>query len=204
MSKYFIYLDVLILVGGLEHFSFFHILGIIIPIDENFSEGLKAPTRIDFPNRPNRCSTLSWCETAKLSTLVKWLEGGWPTAMLIDLQLTYWDAHPIYKTRSLPTNILRMVASSLHHQIGIIEAPLNNGINRDKPSFSTGAGFRNILQPSTGYQDIPFQFNHLSTRFNEMSEQLLSWVAAISFSWDGRLGPWFRRWFHSFLLFLIV
>ena len=33
------------LVGGLEHFLFFHILGIIIPIDYYFSEGLKPPTR---------------------------------------------------------------------------------------------------------------------------------------------------------------
>ena len=33
------------LVGGLEHFLFFHILGIIIPIDY-FSEGLKPPTRV--------------------------------------------------------------------------------------------------------------------------------------------------------------
>jgi len=34
------------LVGGLEHFFFFHVLGIIIPIDELiFSEGLKPPTR---------------------------------------------------------------------------------------------------------------------------------------------------------------
>ena len=32
------------LVGGLEHFIFFHILGIIILIDEYFSEGLKPPT----------------------------------------------------------------------------------------------------------------------------------------------------------------
>ena len=32
------------LVGGLEHFLFFHILGIIIPTDSYFSEGLKPPT----------------------------------------------------------------------------------------------------------------------------------------------------------------
>ena len=32
------------LVGGLEHFLFFHILGIIIPADEYFSEGLEPPT----------------------------------------------------------------------------------------------------------------------------------------------------------------
>ena len=32
------------LVGGLEHFLFPHILGIIIPIDSYFSEGLKPPT----------------------------------------------------------------------------------------------------------------------------------------------------------------
>jgi hypothetical protein len=37
----------LLLVGGLEHFLFFHILGIIIPTDySNFSEGLKPPTRL--------------------------------------------------------------------------------------------------------------------------------------------------------------
>ena len=35
---------VYILVGGLEHFLFSHILGIIIPID-HFSEGFKPPTR---------------------------------------------------------------------------------------------------------------------------------------------------------------
>ena len=32
------------LVSGLEHLLFFHILGIIIPIDKYFSEGLKPPT----------------------------------------------------------------------------------------------------------------------------------------------------------------
>ena len=32
------------LVGGLEHFLFSHILGIIIPIDKYFSEGFKPPT----------------------------------------------------------------------------------------------------------------------------------------------------------------
>jgi len=31
------------LVGGLEHFLFFHILGIVIPTDTYFSEGLKPP-----------------------------------------------------------------------------------------------------------------------------------------------------------------
>ena len=36
------------LVGGLEHFFFFHILGIIIPTDQYFSEGLKPPTRAIF------------------------------------------------------------------------------------------------------------------------------------------------------------
>ena len=35
-----------VLVGGLEHFLFFHILGIIIPTDSYFSEGLKPPTRL--------------------------------------------------------------------------------------------------------------------------------------------------------------
>ena len=35
-----------LLVGGLEHFLFFHILKIIIPIDEYFSEGMKPPTRL--------------------------------------------------------------------------------------------------------------------------------------------------------------
>ena len=38
-------LDDLHLVGGLEHFLFSHILGIIIPTDEYISEGLKPPTR---------------------------------------------------------------------------------------------------------------------------------------------------------------
>ena len=35
-----------ILLGGLEHFLFFHILGIILPTDYYFSEGLKPPTSI--------------------------------------------------------------------------------------------------------------------------------------------------------------
>ena len=35
------------LVGGLEHFLFSHILGIVTPTDEYFSEGLKPPTSID-------------------------------------------------------------------------------------------------------------------------------------------------------------
>ena len=34
------------LVGGLEHSLFFHILGTIIPTDEYFSEGFKPPTRM--------------------------------------------------------------------------------------------------------------------------------------------------------------
>ena len=36
------------LVGGLEHSLCFHILGIIIPIDSYFSEGLKPPTSMSF------------------------------------------------------------------------------------------------------------------------------------------------------------
>ena len=36
-----------ILVGGLEHFLFSHILGIIVPIDSYFSEGFKPPTSIE-------------------------------------------------------------------------------------------------------------------------------------------------------------
>ena len=35
-----------LLVGGLEHFLLFHVLRIIIPIDEYFSKGLKPPTRL--------------------------------------------------------------------------------------------------------------------------------------------------------------
>ena len=35
-----------ILVGGLEHVLFFHILGITIPTDSYFSDGLKPPTSI--------------------------------------------------------------------------------------------------------------------------------------------------------------
>ena len=41
--------NVTYLVGGLEHFLFFHVLGIlIIPTDElhHFSEGFKPPTRL--------------------------------------------------------------------------------------------------------------------------------------------------------------
>ena len=34
------------LVGGLEHVLFSHILGIVIPTDLYFSEGLKPPTRM--------------------------------------------------------------------------------------------------------------------------------------------------------------
>jgi hypothetical protein len=33
------------LVGGLDHFYFFHILGVIIPTDSYFSEWFKPPTR---------------------------------------------------------------------------------------------------------------------------------------------------------------
>jgi hypothetical protein len=36
------------LLVGLEHFFFFHILGIIIPTDYYFSEELKPPTRLPF------------------------------------------------------------------------------------------------------------------------------------------------------------
>ena len=43
------------LVGGLEHFLFFHILGIIIRNDSYFSEGLEPPTRwIDYPYMNHR------------------------------------------------------------------------------------------------------------------------------------------------------
>jgi len=35
-----------LLVGGLEHVLFLHILGTIIPTDQYFSEGLKPPTRL--------------------------------------------------------------------------------------------------------------------------------------------------------------
>ena len=35
------------LVGGLEHFLFFHILGTIIPTDSYFSERLKPPKKDD-------------------------------------------------------------------------------------------------------------------------------------------------------------
>ena len=41
-------LDNMFLVGGLEHFLFSHILGIIIPIDSYFSEGFKPPTRFEY------------------------------------------------------------------------------------------------------------------------------------------------------------
>ena len=37
--------DIQKLVGGLEDFLFFNMLGIIIPIDQYFSVGLKPPTR---------------------------------------------------------------------------------------------------------------------------------------------------------------
>ena len=47
----YIYNNNNLLVGGLEHFlfggfDFFHILGLIIPTDEYFSEGLKPPTSL--------------------------------------------------------------------------------------------------------------------------------------------------------------
>ena len=48
--------DVSNLVGGLELFLFFHILGIIIPTDQYFSEGLKPPTRWYI----TKCNGLSW------------------------------------------------------------------------------------------------------------------------------------------------
>jgi len=45
------------LIGGLEHFSFFHILGIIIPTDSHFSEGLQKPTRLNY-QRVGLCDIL--------------------------------------------------------------------------------------------------------------------------------------------------
>ena len=36
--------DLAIIIGGLEHFLFVHILGIVIPTESYFSEGLKPPT----------------------------------------------------------------------------------------------------------------------------------------------------------------
>ena len=74
----------LILVGGLEHFLFFHILGIIIPTDYYFfSEGLKPPTSHEmsqkntagkhhctlgpWPSWPSNGRRLGWicCETQR-------------------------------------------------------------------------------------------------------------------------------------------
>ena len=52
------------LLGGLEPLWFFHILGIIIPIDQltNFSEGLKPPTRNQNSKTPSQCQNLDfWC-----------------------------------------------------------------------------------------------------------------------------------------------
>jgi hypothetical protein len=40
---------VILLVGGFKHLLFSIIYGIILPIDEYFSEGLKPPTRLGFP-----------------------------------------------------------------------------------------------------------------------------------------------------------
>ena len=39
-------IEVYVLVGGLEHVLFFHILGILIPTEKYFSDGLKPPTSI--------------------------------------------------------------------------------------------------------------------------------------------------------------
>ena len=39
-------IEYVILVGGLEHFLFFHTLGMIFPTDSYFSEGLKPPTSV--------------------------------------------------------------------------------------------------------------------------------------------------------------
>ena len=52
------------LVGGLDHFLFFNILGIILPIDSYFSEGLTPPTRLFedvclvTPTRPQMKATM--------------------------------------------------------------------------------------------------------------------------------------------------
>ena len=52
-----------ILVGGLEHFSFFHILGIIIPTDSYFSEGLKPPASIKIWGHGIWMHLVSWLAT---------------------------------------------------------------------------------------------------------------------------------------------
>jgi hypothetical protein len=42
---FYLKVNISLLVGGVEHVLFSHILGIIIPTDYYFSEGLKPPTR---------------------------------------------------------------------------------------------------------------------------------------------------------------
>ena len=50
------------LVGGLEHFLFSIINGIILPIDQYFSEGLKPPTRSVL--NLNKAKALGWVNWA--------------------------------------------------------------------------------------------------------------------------------------------
>ena len=49
------------------HFLFSHILGIIIPIDQYFSEGFKPPTRYGYTSFPE----MPWKELAELSAAIK-------------------------------------------------------------------------------------------------------------------------------------
>ena len=53
-----------LLVGGLEHFHFFHILGIIIPIDYYFFERLKPPTqKLDWSTVSMRLVAKRFCHS---------------------------------------------------------------------------------------------------------------------------------------------
>ena len=56
------------LVGGLEHFLFFHILGMVIPIDKYVWNGMKPPTSLML-NQGNGIKTLSSCHTARCFAL---------------------------------------------------------------------------------------------------------------------------------------
>ena len=69
------------LVGGLERFLFSHILGIIIPTNSYFSEGLKPPTRYVFIC--HMCCCISWQLAPSPASLCYQESQGLPVVLLV-------------------------------------------------------------------------------------------------------------------------
>ena len=108
-------MDIDLLVGGLEHFLFSHILGIIIPIDWYFSEGFKPPTSL-------------WCLWMSYD-----IDGIIGLSGCISLIHRYWiwsGPYPAMSTISQSQNQFKSqlpISESLHKSFEIIISPYCHG-----------------------------------------------------------------------------